>query len=205
MSHDFQKYFSNHGIFNQTSCAYTSQQNGLAKGKNKCLLNIARSLMFASNFPNWFWGEATLTVTYPINHLAKSLKFHTPINLLKECFPHVHLLTSLPLNVFWAYYLCLPSFSHSSQVWFQRFKLFLCSISLHSKKQLRSKGTNLTQSRWRNSWQDRHPKFKTSCLLKEPKSVHKYCDNLWKYVVIIKHPSVLKKISYIMIEWNIWT
>lgn len=49
-----QTYLARHGIFHQSSCAYTLQQNGVAERKNRHLLEVSRSIMFASNVPNSF-------------------------------------------------------------------------------------------------------------------------------------------------------
>lgn len=38
---DLNKYLIDHGIFHQSSCAYTSQQNGMAEGKNSHNFEVA--------------------------------------------------------------------------------------------------------------------------------------------------------------------
>ena len=38
-------FMSSHGILHQSSCAYTPQQNGVAKRKNRHLVEIARTLL----------------------------------------------------------------------------------------------------------------------------------------------------------------
>ena len=44
-------YFLNTmGIIQQTTCAYTPQQNGIAERKHRHLLNVARSIMFQGGF-----------------------------------------------------------------------------------------------------------------------------------------------------------
>ena len=43
-------YLLNHGIVHQSSCINTPQQNGIAERKNRHILEVAHSIMFASMF-----------------------------------------------------------------------------------------------------------------------------------------------------------
>ena len=45
------------GIFHQSSCVNTSQQNGVAERKNRHLLEVARAIMFTNNVPKFFFWE----------------------------------------------------------------------------------------------------------------------------------------------------
>ena len=100
-AHELNNYLVEHGIFHQSSCAYTPQQNGIAERKNRHLLEVARSIMFTTHVPNFFWGEGVLTTAYLINHTpSKTLKFQTPLNCLLKFFPHVRMLNSRPPRVF---------------------------------------------------------------------------------------------------------
>uniref|UniRef100_A0A2N9I636 Integrase catalytic domain-containing protein n=1 Tax=Fagus sylvatica TaxID=28930 RepID=A0A2N9I636_FAGSY len=78
-------YFHAYGIIHQTSCVDTPQQNGVAERKNRHLLEVARSLMFAMNVPKSFWGDAVLTAAYLINRMpSKVLQFQTPLQSLSK-------------------------------------------------------------------------------------------------------------------------
>ena len=45
LSSPFQQFMKSHGIIHQTSCPYTSQQNGVAERKNRHLIETARTLL----------------------------------------------------------------------------------------------------------------------------------------------------------------
>lgn len=68
-------------VFSLNSCAYTPQQNGTTERKYHHLLELPRSIIFASHVPNSFWGEAVLTASYLINCLSsKNLQIQTPLS-----------------------------------------------------------------------------------------------------------------------------
>ncbi|RVW94161.1 Retrovirus-related Pol polyprotein from transposon RE1 [Vitis vinifera] len=81
-------YLQNHGIIHISSRVDTPQQNGVAERKNKHLLEVAWCLMFSSNVPNYFWGEAILTATYLINR--ESMNEHQVWESLLEAVPFSH-------------------------------------------------------------------------------------------------------------------
>jgi hypothetical protein len=108
-------YFHAYGIIHQTSCVDTPQQNGVAERKNRHLLEVARSLMFAMNVPKSLWGDAVLTAAYLINRMpSKVLQFQTPLQSLSK----THSLPTL---------LQIPP------------KVFGCVCYVHIHKQYRSK------------------------------------------------------------------
>ncbi|XP_077252529.1 uncharacterized protein LOC143891919 [Tasmannia lanceolata] len=69
----FQDYLSSHGIIHQSSCAYTSQQNGVAERKLRYLLEVARTLLFQIQVPKFFWSDAILTARFLPNRLPSSV------------------------------------------------------------------------------------------------------------------------------------
>ena len=94
-------YLQKHGIVHQSSCVNTPQQNGVAERKNRHLLEVARSLMIATNVPHHFWGDAVLTATYLINRMpSRVLNYNTPQTTLQNSFPNTRLITSLPFKIF---------------------------------------------------------------------------------------------------------
>jgi transposase InsO family protein len=61
---DFNKYCKDNGIIQQFTVPHTPQQNGVAKRKNRTLVECARSMMKGKNLSNEFWAEAINTALY---------------------------------------------------------------------------------------------------------------------------------------------
>ena len=94
-------YLLENGIVHQSSCIDTPQQNGVAERKNRHLMEVARSLMIASNVPKQLWGEAVLTATYLINRMpSRILQFKTPCQILLAAYPSARIISSIPIKVF---------------------------------------------------------------------------------------------------------
>ncbi|RVW94843.1 Retrovirus-related Pol polyprotein from transposon TNT 1-94 [Vitis vinifera] len=88
-SAQFTSFMSHHGILHQSSCAHTPQQNGVAKRKNRHLVETARTLLLHSHVPFRFWGDAVLTACYLINRM--------PSSVLHDQIPHSLLFSDQPL------------------------------------------------------------------------------------------------------------
>ena len=94
-------YLKNHGIIQQSLCAGTPQQNGIAEQKNPHLLEVARSLMFTTHMPKHFWGEAILNSAFLINQMpSRILVMQTPLDTLLKSYPTSRLHQNLHLRVF---------------------------------------------------------------------------------------------------------
>ena len=91
MSETFQRYMIKHGILHQTSYVDTSSQNGVAKRKNRHLLETIRALLFQMQVPKYFWADAVSTACFLINRMPSSvLSGETPFHVLfpkKTLFP----------------------------------------------------------------------------------------------------------------------
>jgi hypothetical protein len=62
VNNEFMSYTSDHGIIHQTTCPSTPPQNGVAKRKNRHLLEVARSMMFQMNVPKYLWSKTVMTI-----------------------------------------------------------------------------------------------------------------------------------------------
>ncbi|XP_010501916.1 PREDICTED: uncharacterized protein LOC104779247 [Camelina sativa] len=72
-SHAIKQHLINHDIIHKTSCPYTPQQNGVAERKNRHPMEVARSMMFHTNVPRRFWGDAVLAICYLINRIPTKI------------------------------------------------------------------------------------------------------------------------------------
>jgi len=54
LSHSFNTFMKSQGILHQTSCAYTPQQNGVAEGKNRHLVETTHTLLIHGGVPQRF-------------------------------------------------------------------------------------------------------------------------------------------------------
>nr|GFC59115.1 putative ribonuclease H-like domain-containing protein [Tanacetum cinerariifolium] len=70
------------GILRQFSVARTPQQNGVAKRRNKTLIEAARTMLADSKLPTTFWAEAVSTACY-VQNIMLVVKPHnkTPYDL----------------------------------------------------------------------------------------------------------------------------
>ena len=57
-------YFQTHGLYHETTCSQTPQQNGVAERKNIHILEIAHALLIAANSPQRYWTDAIATTVY---------------------------------------------------------------------------------------------------------------------------------------------
>lgn len=85
INYEMDRFCQENSIRQQTSCARTPQQNGLAERKNRQLLEIGRASLFDMNVPRKFWGEAVRSAAYLANRMpSRVLDFATPLQKLQE-------------------------------------------------------------------------------------------------------------------------
>ena len=89
LSGPFSSFMSSYGILHQSSCAYTSQPNGVAERKNRHLVETTRTLLLHHKVPQRFLGDTILAACYLINRMSSSV--------LHDQIPHSILFPNQPL------------------------------------------------------------------------------------------------------------
>lgn len=99
-SSELQQHLEEHGAIHQTTCSNTQQQNGLAKWKNRHLLEVVHASFIKAHMSLSYWVEALAFAVYLINWylLAPSTFGHHFKLLLKQLLlrlSQTYLITSL--------------------------------------------------------------------------------------------------------------
>ncbi|GJT32438.1 putative ribonuclease H-like domain-containing protein [Tanacetum coccineum] len=85
---DMIEFYRSKGIKREYSNARTLQQNGVAKRKNRTLIEAARTMLADSFLPNTFWAEAVSTACYVLNRvLVTKPQNKTPYELITGKIP----------------------------------------------------------------------------------------------------------------------
>ena len=90
-------FMSSHEILHQSSCAYTTQQNGVAERKNRHLVETTCTLLLHHKVPQRFWGDAILAACYLINRMPSSILHDQILHFVWLC---IRPLFCLPPRVF---------------------------------------------------------------------------------------------------------
>ena len=67
------------GILHQTTCPYTSQQNGVAERRHQHLLDMVCTLLVGTNVPIYLWSDVVLTATFLVNRLPSAARLLSKI------------------------------------------------------------------------------------------------------------------------------
>ena len=78
-SNEFKRLCKDSGIKREFSIPYNPQQNGVAKRKNRTIMEAARAMLHDQDIPMHLWAEASRTVVYVQNR--------TPHRVLKNKNP----------------------------------------------------------------------------------------------------------------------
>nr|GFA95068.1 hypothetical protein [Tanacetum cinerariifolium] len=83
-------YFAAEGIQHQTSVARTPEQNGVVKGRNRTLVEAARTMLSAAKVPLFFWAEAIATACFTQNRSLVIPRYEkTPYYIINDRKPSV--------------------------------------------------------------------------------------------------------------------
>ncbi|GJY26258.1 retrovirus-related pol polyprotein from transposon TNT 1-94 [Tanacetum coccineum] len=66
-NYKLEKFCDEKGIYQNFSSPCTPEQNGIAKSRNKTLIETATTMLNSANLPKQFWGEAVNTACYTQN------------------------------------------------------------------------------------------------------------------------------------------
>lgn len=79
---EFNNFFIERGIKRQVSALGTPQQNGIAKRRNRSIIDYARTLMIEKNIALKYWKEAINIVIHTLNRVQlKRDSNQTPYHL----------------------------------------------------------------------------------------------------------------------------
>ena len=108
-SHNGGEYFSgslnmflmDNGIIHESSCTATPEQNSVVERKNRHLLEVAWSFLFARNVTKIHWADVVLVATYLINWMPSKIGVNrAPLESLKGFFSIEYFPNSTPSKVF---------------------------------------------------------------------------------------------------------
>ncbi|KAM1709691.1 hypothetical protein ACFXTN_000166 [Malus domestica] len=71
-STEFNAFCESIGMERQLTVSYTPQQNGVAKRKNRTIVEMAKSMLHEKDLPYKLWGEAVNTTVYLLNRCPTS-------------------------------------------------------------------------------------------------------------------------------------
>ncbi|KAI9119361.1 hypothetical protein K1719_010036 [Acacia pycnantha] len=95
VNNDSKEFFLQKGMVHETSCSYTSEQNGVVERKHRTIIQITRSLMLDSCIPIEFWGESVKMAVYLVNRLpSKILGYKSPYEIVYGAAPDLTCLRS---------------------------------------------------------------------------------------------------------------
>ena len=99
-NNELREYFKTHGLYHETTCSQTPQQNGVAEQKSRHILETARALLTAEHTPRCYWTDVVVTTVYLLNRMpSRVLDFETPLQVLAHYVPLPSILM-LPPRIF---------------------------------------------------------------------------------------------------------
>ena len=78
---EFTVFCEENGLIHQTSTPYTPQQNGMAKRKNRTLVDMIKAMLMHAKQPKNLWGEALLTACHVHNRISSKKTKTSPYEI----------------------------------------------------------------------------------------------------------------------------
>ena len=72
MTNEFNNFCREVGIKRETTTVYTPEQNGVAKRKNRTIVEVVCAMLCDQGLPKFLWGEAANIVVYIQNRCPHS-------------------------------------------------------------------------------------------------------------------------------------
>ena len=86
----FAKYLQECGIYVEYTMSGTPQHNGIAKRRNRTLLDMVQCMLVNFSLPEFLWGEALKTVGYILNEVPSKSVPKTTYELWSQKKPSFH-------------------------------------------------------------------------------------------------------------------
>ena len=85
----FNSFVQSLGIIHETTTPYSPASNGVAKRKNKTLIELTNAMLIESSAALHFWGEAILTACHVLNRVPHKKSHSTPFEMWKGHKPNL--------------------------------------------------------------------------------------------------------------------
>ena len=73
-------------IYQRFNDSKTCNENGVAKRKNRTLVEMVNCMLISSGLPDFWWGEALLSACYILNKVAMKRFSKTPYEFWYNCW-----------------------------------------------------------------------------------------------------------------------
>ena len=83
-------YIQSLGVVHETTVPYSPFSNGVAKRKNRALINLTNAMLVSSGAPKYFWGKSALTANFVLNRVPHKKTYLTPFELCKKYKPNLN-------------------------------------------------------------------------------------------------------------------
>ena len=81
MGKSIEDFLKSKGIEHQCTVPYSPEQNRVAEGKNRSLIEMAKCMLLDADLENKYWGEAIMTAIYLQNKLPTKATEKTPYEM----------------------------------------------------------------------------------------------------------------------------